>query len=108
MRAYADCESASCGTDYIRQWTMKYSSGGRIWVTKIIVYDKDVRFSLVHLNNAKKLLEDRLLSALQSLTVSAFHQHLTQGKVLGSGTYAIVKEAICIKTGEYFACTVTM
>ncbi|KAK7680323.1 hypothetical protein QCA50_016563 [Cerrena zonata] len=28
------------------------------------------------------------------------------GKTLGSGTYAIVKEAVHIKTGEYFACKV--
>ena len=28
------------------------------------------------------------------------------GKTLGSGTYAIVKEAIHVKTGEYFACKV--
>ncbi len=45
------------------------------------------------------------LSALKSLTVSTFHQYRT-GKTLGSGTYAIVKEAIHIQTGEYFACKV--
>ena len=28
------------------------------------------------------------------------------GKTLGSGTYAIVKEAIHIKTGKYYACKV--
>ena len=28
------------------------------------------------------------------------------GKTLGSGTYAIVKEAVHIKTGKYFACKV--
>ena len=28
------------------------------------------------------------------------------GKTLGSGTYAIVKEAIHIETGKYFACKV--
>jgi serine/threonine protein kinase len=33
------------------------------------------------------------------------HQYRT-GKTLGSGTYAIVKEAIHIKTGKYYACKV--
>jgi serine/threonine protein kinase len=28
------------------------------------------------------------------------------GKTLGSGTYAIVKEAVHIKTGKYYACKV--
>jgi serine/threonine protein kinase len=28
------------------------------------------------------------------------------GKTLGQGTYAVVKEAVHIKTGEYFACKV--
>ena len=28
------------------------------------------------------------------------------GKTLGSGTYAIVKEAVHIKTGTYYACKV--
>lgn len=28
------------------------------------------------------------------------------GKTLGSGTYAIVKEAIHVETGKYFACKV--
>ena len=28
------------------------------------------------------------------------------GKTLGSGTYAIVKEAVHIKTGQYYACKV--
>ena len=35
--------------------------------------------------------------------------HISQyrtGKTLGSGTYAIVKEAIHIKTGKYYACKV--
>jgi serine/threonine protein kinase len=33
------------------------------------------------------------------------HQYRT-AKTLGSGTYAIVKEAIHIKTGKYYACKV--
>lgn len=33
------------------------------------------------------------------------HQYRT-GKTLGSGTYAIVKEAVHIKTGKYYACKV--
>jgi len=33
------------------------------------------------------------------------HQYRT-GKTLGSGTYAIVKEAIHIQTGKYYACKV--
>ena len=28
------------------------------------------------------------------------------GKTLGSGTYAIVKEAVHLKTGKYYACKV--
>lgn len=36
---------------------------------------------------------------------SGLHQYRT-GKTLGSGTYAIVKEAIHIKTGKYYACKV--
>ncbi|KAG9085620.1 hypothetical protein FRC07_013332, partial [Ceratobasidium sp. 392] len=28
------------------------------------------------------------------------------GKTLGSGTYAVVKEAVHIKTGKYYACKV--
>lgn len=33
------------------------------------------------------------------------HQYRT-GKTLGSGTYAIVKEAVHINTGKYYACKV--
>ena len=35
----------------------------------------------------------------------SIHQYRT-GKTLGSGTYAIVKEAVHIKTGKYYACKV--
>lgn len=28
------------------------------------------------------------------------------GKTLGSGTYAVVKEAVHVKTGKYYACKV--
>lgn len=43
------------------------------------------------------------------MTVSAPHRRRRQyrtGKTLGSGTYAIVKEAVHIKTGKYYACKV--
>jgi serine/threonine protein kinase len=43
-----------------------------------------------------RLLIDRLLS---------FGKYRT-GKTLGSGTYAVVKEAVHIKTGKYYACKV--
>jgi len=43
------------------------------------------------------------MAPAQSTTVPC--QYRT-GRTLGSGTYAIVKEAIHIKTGEYFACKV--
>lgn len=43
-------------------------------------------------------------SATTRLTL-ACSQYRT-GKTLGSGTYAIVKEAVHIKTGEYYACKV--
>lgn len=35
-----------------------------------------------------------------------FRSQYRTGKTLGSGTYAIVKEAIHIKTGKYYACKV--
>ena len=34
------------------------------------------------------------------------HRQYRTGKTLGSGTYAIVKEAVHIKTGKYYACKV--
>jgi serine/threonine protein kinase len=34
------------------------------------------------------------------------HIQYRTGKTLGSGTYAIVKEAVHIKTGKYYACKV--
>jgi serine/threonine protein kinase len=37
--------------------------------------------------------------------ITAINQYRT-GKTLGSGTYAIVKEAVHIKTGKYYACKV--
>jgi len=49
-----------------------------------------------------------LLKALQRCQVSPVTvpcQYRT-GKTLGSGTYAIVKEAVHIKTGKYYACKV--
>jgi serine/threonine protein kinase len=39
------------------------------------------------------------------ITKRSRHQYRT-GKTLGSGTYAIVKEAVHIKTGKYYACKV--
>jgi serine/threonine protein kinase len=36
---------------------------------------------------------------------SDVHQYRT-GRTLGSGTYAIVKEAIHVRTGKYYACKV--
>lgn len=40
------------------------------------------------------------------LTLFAFLLQYRTGRTLGSGTYAIVKEAIHIKTGKYYACKV--
>ena len=37
--------------------------------------------------------------------ITAINQYRT-GKTLGSGTYSIVKEAVHIKTGKYYACKV--
>ena len=45
------------------------------------------------------------MSVINQSTDRVFLQYRT-GKTLGSGTYAIVKEAVHIKTGEYFACKV--
>ena len=39
------------------------------------------------------------------ILIGGYHQYRT-GKTLGSGTYAIVKEAVHIKTGKYYACKV--
>ena len=39
------------------------------------------------------------------ILIMVINQYRT-GKTLGSGTYAIVKEAVHIKTGKYYACKV--
>ena len=39
------------------------------------------------------------------ILITFVNQYRT-GKTLGSGTYAIVKEAVHIKTGKYYACKV--
>lgn len=46
------------------------------------------------------------LLAFLVLTSSACLLQYRTGRTLGSGTYAIVKEAIHIKTGKYYACKV--
>lgn len=40
------------------------------------------------------------------LLVTNDREQYRTGKTLGSGTYAIVKEAVHIKTGKYYACKV--
>jgi serine/threonine protein kinase len=42
---------------------------------------------------------------VNSASENSNHQYRT-GRTLGSGTYAIVKEAVHIKTGKYYACKV--
>lgn len=48
------------------------------------------------------LLDEKLSRMLIRIMLSKYRT----GKTLGSGTYAIVKEAIHIKTGKYYACKV--
>lgn len=48
------------------------------------------------------LLDENLSRMLIRFMLSKYRT----GKTLGSGTYAIVKEAIHIKTGKYYACKV--
>lgn len=48
------------------------------------------------------LLDENLSRILIRIMLSKYRT----GKTLGSGTYAIVKEAIHIKTGKYYACKV--
>lgn len=50
----------------------------------------------------------RLIALLGFLVLKlfAFLLQYRTGRTLGSGTYAIVKEAIHIKTGKYYACKV--
>lgn len=48
----------------------------------------------------------RLLVASSDSLVRPLRDQYRTGKTLGSGTYAIVKEAVHIKTGKYYACKV--
>lgn len=65
-----------------------------------------------HQSNAAHLLPASLIPAhnshsqrLMSAPTTVPCQYRT-GKTLGSGTYAVVKEAVHIKTGKYYACKV--
>ena len=56
--------------------------------------------------SGKQLSIAQCLSSSASFLACEHIQQYRTGKTLGSGTYAIVKEAIHINTGKYYACKV--